>query len=265
MLKKHAEAKKQVVARKRNNFINYKIGGLYIVQPFFCAYFWKMMRWSTSILLLFLLLILFSFKNHTTRPYGTVRLTEMNVVYEHIDNPIEIITPGYSNDQISISVEGAHIFTQSPHKYILKPIKGQRQCTIKLSAKEDGKLRLIGAESFRIRQLPTPIPQLGGIPNNGLAQSKAAVVAQTTLISTYGPGFGYNLQNRVKGYKAKVITADSVYSFENDAAVLKSDMREVIKVTQPGDVILFYEIESETYLSKDTLRINSPSIVIPIR
>jgi len=246
-------------------FINYKIEGLYLVQPFFCAYFWKMMRWSTSILLLFLLLVLFSFKNHTARPYGTARLTEMNIVYENIDNPIEIITPGYSNDQISITVEGANIFTQSPHKYILRPIKGQRKCTLKLSAKEDGKLRLIGAEYFRIRSLPTPIPQLGGLPNNGLPQAKAAVVAQTTLISTYGPGFGYNLQNRVTGYKAKVITADSVYTFKNDAPVLKLDMREVIKATQPGDVILFYEIQSETTLKKDTLKVNCPSIVIPIR
>jgi len=219
------------------------------------------MRWSTSIFLLFFLL---SFTKDSTTPYGTAKLSEMNIVYEHIDNPIEFATPGYSNDEITINIEGGSLTSTSSRTYLLRTKQGYQKCTIKIYVTYNDVKRLIGAETFRIRQLPTPIPQLGGIPNNGLPQSKAAVVAQTTLISTYGPGFAYNLQNRVTAYKAKVKTVDRVYTFENEAAVLKSDMREVIKETQPGDVILIYEIQSETYLTKDTLKIKCPSIVIPI-
>lgn len=197
-------------------------------NPFFVPIFGKM-KFINYVIYLVAFLIVTGFKNHNTQPFGTAVLTEMNVVYEGIDNPLAIRTPGYSQSEISLKVEGAILKSQTPGRYNLRAKHGAKKCSIKIYVKVDNTLRLIGGEYFRIRKLPTPIAQLGGIPNNGLPQSKAVVAAQINLLSTYGPGFAYNLMNRITAYKAKVITAESVYAFQNEGSYIKSEMREVIK------------------------------------
>jgi hypothetical protein len=221
------------------------------------------MKWTKNILILFVISLL-SFRNYNTRPYGTAILTEMNVVYADFDNPLEIITPGFSQGQISLTVKGASLVSQTPGRYLLRTKKGEKECTVKLSANIDGESRSIGVEKFRIRPLPTPIAQLGGIPNDGKPKTKASVMLQSTLLSTYGASAVYNLKNRITSYKAKVISQDSIFSFQNKASYVTQGLKNVINATESGDILMFYEIESETYLKSDTLKIDCSPILIHI-
>ena len=85
------------------------------------------------------LLIISGFKSHNTRPFGTAVLTEMNIVYEGIDNPLTIRTPSYSNSEISISVEGAALKSLTPGSYNLRAKQGAKKCSIKIYVKEENK------------------------------------------------------------------------------------------------------------------------------
>jgi hypothetical protein len=222
----------------------------------------RLMRTLFSVLVL---LSVFAFKNHEVACSANIYLTEMNLVYEHVENRLSISVPGYSPSDVSVTVEGG-IITKKSHFYVLKPSYGSREISVKVYVRtRDSILRFVGGQKFRVRPLPKPIPQLGGLPNNGKSWQKGAVVAQNRLIATYGPGFSYNLKTRVGNYKAKVVTLDSTYSFSGENGIVHSGLKHALTQLDSSDMVVFYAIEGLTYLEKDTLRSSLPSIVIPIR
>ena len=52
----------------------------------------------------------------------------------------------------------------------------------------------MGSVKFRVRRLPQPIAQLGGIRNDGLPKAKAQVMAQSIVLASMGEGFAYDLE-----------------------------------------------------------------------
>ncbi len=61
------------------------------------------------------------------------------------------------------------------------PASTNKEVTISASITRDGKTKTVGSQEFRVRSLPQPTAQLGGIPNDGLPKGKAAVSAQTSF------------------------------------------------------------------------------------
>ncbi|MBT8327519.1 MAG: gliding motility protein GldM, partial [Bacteroidia bacterium] len=130
------------------------------------------------------------------KPTATIAATEMNLLYKGIDNPMSISVPGFSAADINISAPGINLRSQGGGKYNAKvPGSTNGEITISASLKKGGKR--LGSQKFRVRSLPQPTAQLGGIPNDGLPKGKSSVMAQTSILATMGAGFAYNLRYRV--------------------------------------------------------------------
>ena len=209
----------------------------------------------------------FAFNDEFTvfKPAATIAATEMNLLYKGIDNPMSISVPGFAASEVRISAPGLNLNSLGGGKYNAKvPSSTSKEVTITASITRDGKSKVVGSQKFRIRSLPQPTAQLGGIPNDGLPKGKASVGAQSTIIASMGAGFAYNLQYRVQrftmimAYKRRPpVTASS------NSGALTGQMRSMIKSAKPGDRILIEGIRATE--TKYGFKANLSPIIITIR
>lgn len=108
----------------------------------------------------------FSAEYYVAEPVAVVSLTNMNVVYAGIDNPVSISVPGVASKDVVPHVvgQGATISKDPAGKegdYIIRASKiGKIQ--IQVDAKTDGKTtRSMGTKEFRVKRIPKPVLKAG--------------------------------------------------------------------------------------------------------
>jgi gliding motility-associated protein GldM len=197
------------------------------------------------------------------KPSATIAATEMNLLYIGIDNPMAISVPGFSAADVNVSASGgARLKSQGGGKYNCTVSKGSREVTISCSLKDGGKR--LGSQKFRVRNLPKPTAQLGGIPNDGLPKAKAQVMAQTSMLATMGQGFAYNLKYRVTAFKLIIAYKRKPAKMATgNGGTLTGQMRSMIKSAGKGDRILIEGIRATE--AKYGFNANLSPIIITIR
>jgi gliding motility-associated protein GldM len=199
------------------------------------------------------------------KPAATIAATEMNLLYKGIDNPMSISVPGFSANDVKISAPGITLTSQGGGLYNAKvPSSTNGEITISASVTLEGTTRTVGSQKFRVRSLPQPTAQLGGIPNDGLPKGKASVAAQTSLLATMGAGFAYNLNYRVTDFKLIIAYARKPpVMASGSGSQLSGQMRSMISSAGPGDRILIEGIRASE--AKYGFTANLSPIIITIR
>lgn len=179
------------------------------------------------------------------KPAATIAATEMNLLYVGLDNPMSISVPGFSASDVKVSGSaGLSLSSQGGGKYNAKVDANAREVTISASITKDGKTRTVGSEKFRVRRLPQPTAQLGGLPNDGLPKPKAQVQAQTNIFASMGPSFAYNLTYRVNGFRFIFAPGRRpATQFVGNGSALTNEMRSAIAGAQKGDRIIIEGIK----------------------
>ena len=209
----------------------------------------------------------FKFEEEFTvfKPAATIAATEMNLLYKGIDNPMSISVPGFAASEVKISAPGLQLKSLGGGKYNAKvPSKTNKSVTITASITRDGKSKTVGSQKFRVRNLPQPTAQLGGIPNDGLPKGKASVSAQSSILASMGAGFAYNLTYRVTGFKLILAykRRPPVLASSSSGA-LTSKMRSMIKSAKKGDRILIESIRAKE--TKYGFKANLSPIIISLK
>lgn len=190
-----------------------------------------------------------------------VQLSEMNLVYKGIDNPVKIAVEGVSNEDVIIATsEDIHYSngnlragSKSFKEGFIYIGKGINQDTVWLDTIK-----------LRIRSLPQPTAQLGGIPNDGLPKGKAAVQAQSSLIASMGAGFAYPLHYQVTSYKFIIAFADKPpVMYSGNGPLLTGQMRRAMTEISGGDRILIEGIQAKE--EKYGFKPNLSPVIITIR
>jgi len=199
------------------------------------------------------------------KPAATIAATEMNLLYKGIDNPMSISVPGFAASDVKISAPGLKLVSKGGGLYnATVPSSTSREVTITASITKDGKTKTVGSEKFRVRSLPQPTAQLGGIPNDGLPKGKAAVGAQTSIIASMGAGFAYNLNYRVEGFKMIIAyKRKPPVMASSNSGVLTSQMKGMMRSASAGDRILIEGIRATE--AKYGFKANLSPIIITIR
>ncbi|MGB1039209.1 MAG: GldM family protein [Bacteroidia bacterium] len=209
----------------------------------------------------------FKFEEEFTvfKPAATIAATEMNLLYKGIDNPMSISVPGFASSDVQISAPGLQLKSLGGGKYNARvPGSTRGEVTISASIKRDGKVKTVGSQKFRVRSLPQPTAQLGGIPNDGLPKGKASVSAQSSIIASMGAGFAYNLKYRVTGFKMiMAYKRKPPVMASSGSGALTSQMKSMIRSGKPGDRILIEGIRAKE--AKYGFKANLSPIIITIR
>ena len=111
----------------------------------------------------------FEEKYFVAAPAAIVELTNMNVVYQGMDNPVSISVPGVSKPRIQVTVkEGNATFTptSNPGEFNVTAkmaASGKSQVVFDVAAFIDGSMRTVATNRvFRVKPMPTPLLTFGG-------------------------------------------------------------------------------------------------------
>ncbi|MBQ6069231.1 MAG: hypothetical protein IJK84_06980 [Bacteroidales bacterium] len=177
---------------------------------------------------------------YVTEPMAVFELTEMNVVYAGIDNPIKISVPGAAAHNVVATLADPNQATLVPDPkagaghYIIKPKVNKGQIRINASIKDGNTTRPMGSNDFRVRPLPDPKIYLGaaeagkGIPINDLKNMKGPSVR-------YGPDFAFKMKTpQIIKQTIDITKVNGATDLENRGPIWGADVLSYIQKAKPG-------------------------------
>ena len=177
---------------------------------------------------------------YVTEPMAVFELTEMNVVYAGIDNPIKISVPGAAAHNVVATLADPNQATLVPDPkagaghYIIKPKVNKGQIRINASIKDGNTTRPMGSNDFRVRPLPDPKIYLGaaeagkGIPINDMKNMKGPSVR-------YGPDFAFKMKTpQIIKQTIDITKVNGATDLENRGPIWGADVLSYIQKAKPG-------------------------------
>ena len=131
-------------------------------------------------------------------PSANVTPTKMNVMYRGLENPIEISAPGFTANQINVSVVNGELVKKNG-EYFVKPGNEKNVTTVTISTTIDGKRMILDNCDFRLKRTPDPVPVLNGRTNDKF--TKEEILAAGGFVLTM-PDFDF------EGYHSQVLSYD---------------------------------------------------------
>ena len=173
-------------------------------------------------------------------PMAVFELTEMNVVYAGIDNPVRISVPGIAAHNVVVSLADPNQATIVPDNskgagnYILKPKVKTGKIKVNASFKDGNQTRFAGSSEFRARPLPDPKIYLGkieagkGIPINDLKGMKGPSVR-------YGPDFAFHMKTpTIIKQTVDITKVNGATDIENRGQQWGAELQSYIQKAKPG-------------------------------
>lgn len=197
------------------------------------------------------------------RPALTVAATKMNALYVGVPNPISISVPGIAAENIIASISGGNKLQKvSSGKYnaVIVP-RSPRQVSINISIKlQDGSVRSMGQQKFRVFNLPKPYAEIAGINSFGSVPLNK-VRAQRYLKADYDDSFVYDLKCKVTEFKVTRRRGGILVEDRVKGNKLIGDALDLFKTAKRGDQ--FY-IEGIRARGSDDVRHDLPLIKLKV-
>lgn len=114
--------------------------------------------------------ILINFQLYAQTENLAVIAAKMNVFYFGIDNPVSVAVPGYSNEDINVSITNGTI-KGSDGKYTVT-VSGGTETIINVTAKTGTGEIKVGCDTFKIKKVPDPIPCIGNYCTSKISCTK---------------------------------------------------------------------------------------------
>jgi gliding motility-associated protein GldM len=130
------------------------------------------------------------------KPVATVSPDKMNLLYTNLDNPLSISVPGFSAADIRVSASSGASISGNNGRYNIKVDGSQKEVQVTVLAAGKN----MGTTRFRVRNVPAPAMQLGGIPAQSSYVFKSQLCAQSRILAFLGSDFAYDLNWTVTGY-----------------------------------------------------------------
>lgn len=174
---------------------------------------------------------------------ATISADAMNVLYIGLDNPISVSVPGFSPNDVIVSMSGGSLASKGAGKYIAKVQRGaSREAVISASVKmKDGSTRNMGSMKYRIMQVPKPEAKFGTV-GSGPA-SGASLQAQNFILADM-QGFVFEgVQYRVTKYTFVFVPkrGDAV-PMTVSGPQITGDIKNVLRRAKRGDKIIVADV-----------------------
>jgi gliding motility-associated protein GldM len=147
----------------------------------------------------------FNAKYSVGLPNVVVSPTAMNVLYQGIDNPIDISVPGIGSDKLSARMTNGDIRKGNLKNYrgdwVAQPKIVGEKALVTVSANIDGKTQTFPPVEFRVRKIPDPVAKFAGLSEGNLSRSVAAV---QQVVSAVLENFEFDLTYTITGFTVSV-------------------------------------------------------------
>lgn len=158
----------------------------------------------------------------------------MNVFYRGLDNPVEISVPGVDKSAIRASMDGGSISGPgSDGTYNVKP-GGDREATIRVTAKINGKDTQMPAKKFRIKNIPDPVPSFSGKKPSDNSISSAEL-ASAAGIKAAMENFDFPVTANVTSFNLSIYVNGSWKDFPSNGRELSSEGKAALNRLKRGE------------------------------
>jgi gliding motility-associated protein GldM len=176
-----------------------------------------------------------------SRPTVTVSAKKMNVMYIGVNNPVSISIAGIPREKLIPTIScGTIRRNPSGNDWVVNIPPGNSQAVIRVTANIDGKKRLIGSKSFRIKELPTPIATVGG--KNSGAVNRDIMLAAGALAPKMPDDFDFDQTFVINSFVMTIQRGFQVLHFKSNNAYFTTAMKDQIERTNRGQNIIFDHI-----------------------
>lgn len=175
-------------------------------------------------------------------PSANVNPTKMNVMYRGLENPISVSAPGFTADQLEITVTNGEKIKGANGELLIKPGDDGFITTVIVSTTVDNKKVVLGSHDFRLKRVPDPMPQLGGKTSGKF--KKAELQDATGFFVVMGEDFDF------EGYRFEVVSydvmtqvsGDTRTSRNNRGRLFSNEVKEIFKNARIGQRIYIENI-----------------------
>lgn len=200
-----------------------------------------MRRLNTLVfLLLATLTTLQAQKEQSELPSPIVVATAMNIVYRGIENPIEVVVPGYESSEISVTASNCTI-TQNKNEYRILPGEG-REVVFDIKVTRNGESTSVGKRHLRVINIPDPVAFLGGIGNSDTIQGKFVLAAQGVIAKMVN--FDFDLRFNLISYTMTAWVDRKPIVLRAESARITPEMKTLIARGKP-ELILISEVKAK--------------------
>jgi gliding motility-associated protein GldM len=189
---------------------------------------------------------------------ASIALPKMNVLYIGYSNPVFVAAGGAGAEQLSVSISGGGgSISGGRGEYIARVSSQTDNCIITVSA--NGKV--LGQQSFRVRQLPDPVATVGG-EQSGANVSAAAFKAQAG-VGAYVKDFPLDLKYNVTSFSIVADTEDGdIATADCTGNAWSPKARQIINGLKAGQLIT---IENIYCVGEDGRRRKLPALLYNMR
>ncbi len=191
-------------------------------------------------------------------PKSVIAVSNLNVLYRGIENPMRIAVPGVEKDKIFVIAENGNVrkgLLENEYVYYSDSngVDGYQLETISVFKINKVDTTLVGKHIYRLKNLPSPEIQLGSISKNGktnIAKIKDANAVYAIVPDCVLQYFKYD----VKSFTIELIktSGDTITYTNNKGNIIESDFRMELRNVKTGDKIIL----------KDVYMKNSPTGIV---
>jgi gliding motility-associated protein GldM len=169
-------------------------------------------------------------------PNTVVSPTKMNVVYRGIDNPISVSSAGIPQDKLDVRISNGTI-TRKGNEFMVAPGSG-RICEISVFVDDKN----MGAQQLRVKDLPTPVPQLDGV--TGKTATKNELLSSQGILATMPRDFDFDLHFRVTSFTVFAIIDGFADEETSNSNMFVPKQQRILSRLRSGQRVTFTEIKA---------------------
>jgi gliding motility-associated protein GldM len=191
-------------------------------------------------------------------PNVVVSPAKMNVFYRGVDNPIDVSAAGIPDNKVAISVTNGTL-RRAGGQYMLVPGDGSI-CDISVVAEVNGVKTSMGKKTFRVKSVPTPMPEMDGI--QGKTASRQQLMASQGVRANMPQDFDFDLKFNIRSFTVFASIDGYVREEVSQGMMFTEKQKQIINRLQSGQRLSITDIKA---LGPDGKVVELPDLSIKVR
>jgi gliding motility-associated protein GldM len=191
---------------------------------------------------------------------AVVSPTAMNVLYVGLDNPLAISAAGFTADKVKPSCIGCIVHKLRNGEYVAR-VEGGTEATVRVGVtQQDGTVKQVGTQLFRVKYVPDPVATVGGRYKGGTIPAHIMKV-QRGLIADL-ENFVFKMNFDVVSFEMSYLPkGETILQDKSRSPAFTDKMKRYLNRIKKGDLVFFDDI---VVMGPDRKRRKLPGMVFKI-
>ncbi len=173
------------------------------------------------------------------KPAAVVSLTNMNILYVGVENPISISVPGIPSKDVSASISTGSITKAAGEgNYTIKISKLEREVTLSINAKIDNRVQKMGEFKYKTRKIPSPVLKVGNLSSKKV--TKDELMNAGKIRATFPEDFVFKVPPlTVRSFTISVGANDKPIT----GNTINPEAQSIIKAARKGQRVMITDVD----------------------